>query len=107
MDDKKRLLSRIAVLIEAGNGNVITMVVGADETVLGFDDHDHQDVRCYASRGLSDADEPDEPVLTQTGERTKLCANPKYVSTPLTADPTCAPVAANQCLPTASITAPA
>ena len=47
-----------AVLMEAANGNVITMVVGSDETVLGFDDHHHQDVRSYASRGLSDADEP-------------------------------------------------
>ena len=27
-----------AVLIEPENGNVLTMVVGGDETVLGFDD---------------------------------------------------------------------
>ena len=47
-----------AVLIEAGNGNVITMVVGGDETVLGFDDFSDPDLRCYASRGASDADEP-------------------------------------------------
>ena len=47
-----------AVLIEAENGNVLTMVVGGDETVLGFDDYDHQNLCCYASRGASDADEP-------------------------------------------------
>jgi Immunity protein Imm1 len=46
-----------AVLIEASNGNVITMVVGGDETVLGFDYGD-QNPRYYASRGASDADEP-------------------------------------------------
>jgi hypothetical protein len=47
-----------AVLIEADNGNVLTMVVGGAETVLGFDDHDEQNLRCYASRGASDAHEP-------------------------------------------------
>ena len=38
-----------AVLIEAENGNVLTMVVGGDETVLGFDDYDDQNLRCYTS----------------------------------------------------------
>lgn len=46
-----------AVLIEADNGNVITMVVGGDETVLGFD-HGHQNPPYYASRGVSNANEP-------------------------------------------------
>jgi hypothetical protein len=52
-----------AVLIEADNRNVLTMVVGGDETVLGFDDHDDQNLRCYASRGASDAH---EPIMTAT-----------------------------------------
>jgi hypothetical protein len=45
-----------AVLIEAGNGNVINMVVGGQETVLGFDSGDLNS--SYASKGASDADEP-------------------------------------------------
>ena len=44
-----------AVLIEAANGNVISIVVGGEETVLTFDSSDQ---RYYASRGTSDADEP-------------------------------------------------
>jgi Immunity protein Imm1 len=47
-----------AVLIEAENRNVLTMVVGGDETVLGFDDYDDHNLRCYASRGASNGDEP-------------------------------------------------
>ena len=47
-----------AVLIEAENGNVLTMVVGGDDTVLGFDDYNDQNVRRYASRGASDGVEP-------------------------------------------------
>src|SRR5690349_23887343 len=46
------------VRLEAENRNVLTMVVGSDETVLGFDEYDDQNLRCYASRGLSDAEEP-------------------------------------------------
>jgi hypothetical protein len=46
-----------AVLIEAGNANIITMVVGGDETVLGFD-YGEPNPRHYASRGISGADEP-------------------------------------------------
>ena len=49
-----------AVLIEAANGNVITMVVGGDETVLGFD-YGHHNPPYYSSRGPSNAD---EPILT-------------------------------------------
>lgn len=45
-----------AVRIEAGNGNVITMVVGGQETVLGFDSGDQNSY--YASKGASDAVEP-------------------------------------------------
>jgi hypothetical protein len=45
------------VLIEANKGNVITMVVGGDETVLGFD-YGEPNPRYYASRGASDADAP-------------------------------------------------
>lgn len=45
-----------AVRIEAGNGNVITMVVGGQETVLGFDSGDLSSY--YASKGASDAVEP-------------------------------------------------
>jgi hypothetical protein len=49
---RRRLLG--AVLIEAANGNVITMVVGGDETVLGFDYH-NQNPSYFARRGPSDA----------------------------------------------------
>lgn len=49
-----------AILIEAANGNVITMVVGGDETVLGFD-YGHHDPPNYSSRGPSNED---EPILT-------------------------------------------
>ncbi len=45
-----------AVQIEAGNGNIITMVVGGQETVLGFDSGDLNSY--YASKGPSDAVEP-------------------------------------------------
>jgi len=47
-----------AVRMEAENGNVLIMVVGGDETVLSFDDYNDHDLRCYASRGASDADKP-------------------------------------------------
>lgn len=46
-----------AVLIEGANGNTITMVVGGDETVLGFD-YGQPNPCYYASRGASDADAP-------------------------------------------------
>ena len=49
-----------AILIEAANGNVITMVVGGDETVLGFD-YGHHDPPYYSSRGPSNEH---EPILT-------------------------------------------
>ena len=51
----KSILS--AVLLEADNGNVMTFVVGSDETVLGFD-LDHGRGPYYASRGPSDSDDP-------------------------------------------------
>jgi hypothetical protein len=47
-----------AVLIEADNRNVLTMVVGGNETALGFDDYNDRNFRCYASRGGSDAVAP-------------------------------------------------
>jgi Immunity protein Imm1 len=46
-----------AVVIEAENGNCITMVVGGDETVLTFD-YGHRNPPYYASKGASDSDEP-------------------------------------------------
>jgi hypothetical protein len=46
-----------AVLLEAANGSVITMVVGGEETVLGFD-YGHHNPPYYSSRGPSNADEP-------------------------------------------------
>ena len=46
-----------AVRIEAANGNTITMVVGGDETVLGFD-YGHLNPPYYSSRGQSNVDEP-------------------------------------------------
>jgi hypothetical protein len=46
-----------AVLLEAANGNVITMVVGGEETVLGFT-YGHHNPPYYSSRGPSNADEP-------------------------------------------------
>lgn len=49
-----------AVILEAENGNLITMVVGGQETVLGFE-FDHLEPPYYASRGESDED---QPVLT-------------------------------------------
>jgi Immunity protein Imm1 len=45
-----------AVRIEADNGNFITMVVGGQETALGFDSSDLNFY--YASKGASDAVEP-------------------------------------------------
>jgi hypothetical protein len=49
-----------AILIEAANGNVITMVVGGDETALGFD-YGHHAPPYYASRGPSNEN---DPILT-------------------------------------------
>jgi Immunity protein Imm1 len=49
-----------AVIIEAENGNSVTIVVGGDETVLTFD-YGHRNPPYYASKGKSDKD---EPVLT-------------------------------------------
>jgi hypothetical protein len=46
-----------AILIEAPNGNVITTVVGGDETALSFD-YGHGDPPYYSSRGPSNEDEP-------------------------------------------------
>jgi hypothetical protein len=46
-----------AILIEAANGNVITMVVGANETVLGFD-YGHHRPPYYSSKGPSNENEP-------------------------------------------------
>jgi len=46
-----------AVIIEAENGDSITMVVGGEETVLGFE-HGHLDPPYYASKGPSDEDNP-------------------------------------------------
>jgi hypothetical protein len=46
-----------AVMIEAGNGNFITMVVGGEETVLGFD-YGRPNAPYYASKGVSDDDDP-------------------------------------------------
>ena len=51
----KNLLS--AVVLDAENGNSITMVVGGTETVLGFD-YGHRDPPYYASKGECDDDEP-------------------------------------------------
>ena len=51
----KGLLS--AVILEGENGNSITMVVGGEETVLGFD-YGHLDPPYYASKGESDQNEP-------------------------------------------------
>ena len=51
----KNMLS--AVILEAENGNSITMVVGGEETVLGFE-YGHLDPPYYASKGQSDEDEP-------------------------------------------------
>ena len=49
-----------AILIEAANRNVITMVVGGDETAMGFD-YGHGNPPYYSSRGPSNED---EPILT-------------------------------------------
>ncbi len=46
-----------AVLIEADNGNAMTMVVGGEDTVLSFD-YGHRNPPYYASRGASNADKP-------------------------------------------------
>lgn len=46
-----------AIILEAENGNSITMVLGGEETVLGFD-YGHLDPPYYASKGESDKDEP-------------------------------------------------
>jgi hypothetical protein len=54
----KGLLNIIS--LEADNGNCLTLVVGDDETTLGFN-YGHQDPPYYASKGK---DESDEPVMT-------------------------------------------
>jgi len=46
-----------AIIIESENGNSITMVVGGDETVLGFD-YGHGNHPYYASKGASERNEP-------------------------------------------------
>jgi hypothetical protein len=48
------------VFLEADNDNCISLVVGGDETVLGFT-YGHLDPPYYASKGK---DEGDEPVMT-------------------------------------------
>ncbi len=48
------------VFIEAESGNYLTLVVGGDETALGFN-YAHQGPPYYASKGM---DERDEPVMT-------------------------------------------
>lgn len=55
-DEARRLNFLGAVLIKADNGNYITMVVGGQETVLGFDSGELNS--CYASKGASDEIEP-------------------------------------------------
>ncbi len=45
------------IFIEAPNGNNLSMVVGADETVLSFT-YGHNDPPYFVSRGVSDADDP-------------------------------------------------
>ena len=45
------------IFVEVGNGNSFSMVVGSDETVLGFN-YGHNDPPYYASRGTADTDEP-------------------------------------------------
>jgi hypothetical protein len=56
-DEARRRKLLGAILVEADNGNFITMVVGGEETVLGFD-YGNQDAPNYASRGSSDSDVP-------------------------------------------------
>jgi hypothetical protein len=46
-----------AVIIDAENGNSITMVVGGAETVLTFD-YEHRNPPYYISKGAFDRDEP-------------------------------------------------
>jgi hypothetical protein len=48
------------IFVEADNGNYLTLVVGGDETVLGFN-YGHLDPPYYASKGNN---ENDEPVMT-------------------------------------------
>jgi len=54
----KNILS--AVILEAENGNSITIVIGGGETVLSFD-YGHLNPPYYASKGKSDEL---EPILT-------------------------------------------
>jgi hypothetical protein len=51
------------IFLEADNGNAISMVVGGDETVLGFN-YSHMNPPYYTSRGSSNAI---QPVLTCYG----------------------------------------
>jgi hypothetical protein len=48
------------IFVEADSGNCLTLVVGGDETVLGFN-YGHLDPPYYASKGNN---ESDEPVMT-------------------------------------------
>ena len=43
--------------LEADNGNTMYIVVGSNETVLGFG-HGHGDLSHYASKGVATEDEP-------------------------------------------------
>ena len=45
------------IFVEVGNGNSISIVVGTDETVLGFT-YGHNDPPYYVSRGVADTDKP-------------------------------------------------
>lgn len=59
-----------AIRIEAGKGNFITMVVGGQETVLGFDSGDLN--ADYASKGASDAVEPVMTCLYMMSHHTEF-----------------------------------
>jgi hypothetical protein len=45
------------IFLEADNGNYMSLVVGGDETVLGFN-YGHQDPPYYASKGRNKSDKP-------------------------------------------------
>lgn len=45
------------IFVEVENGNSLSIVVGSDETVLGFN-YGHNDPPYFASRGAADTNEP-------------------------------------------------
>lgn len=60
------------IFVEAPNGNNLSIVVGADETVLGFT-YGHNDPPYYLSRGVADTDDPVFTAYVSMNHHTEFC----------------------------------